>query len=77
MISNMEFIGLIAGALELVGLWLIGSKKRTGFVLAMIGNIFWIIFSAITHSALGLIMVCSAAFILNLRAYNNWNNKTQ
>lgn len=68
----MEALGIYAGIFELIGLWLVGSKNKFGFILAMIGNIFWITFSLITGSAFGLIIVCSSAFILNLRAYSKW-----
>jgi hypothetical protein len=67
-----EVLGLVAGVFELIGLYLIGSKKKLGFILSMAGNIFWITFSISTRSAFGLIVVCLFAFFLNGRGYFNW-----
>lgn len=74
-LTSMEALGIYAGLFELVGLWLVGSRRKLGFILSMIGNVFWVTFSLITHTAFGLIIVCTAAFILNARAYNKWRKQ--
>ena len=67
-----EILGIIAAIFELIAVYLIGQKDKRGFLTGIVGNILWITYSLITHSTYGLILVCIAAFILNIRGYKIW-----
>lgn len=64
---------LIAGLLELIGLYIIGYKQKVGFAIGACGNIVWIIYVISTHSTYGLLVVCIPAFVINLSNYKKWS----
>ena len=72
----MELVGLIAGALELLGLWLLGNKQRLGFLVSLSGNILWITFVLVSKQSWGLLLVCPVALILNLRGWKKWGGSS-
>lgn len=67
-------IGLdwIAGFFELAGLWLVGNKKRWGFILNLLCNMTWIAYVLISKSAYGLLLVVFPAVIINSRNFIKW-----
>lgn len=62
----------IASAMELLGVWKVGSKKKIGFILNMIGNLIWIAVAIFNLPAQGLLLVVIPAFFINLRNYIKW-----
>lgn len=68
----MEIIGIIAGFLELIALYLVGVKVKYGFICGLIGNILWISFCIITNSSYGLLVVCPVALFLNSKGFSKW-----
>ncbi len=59
-------------AFILLGLWLIGSKKRTGFILSIIGCVFWAIFGL--HKGIPSITIVNIIFIfVNARGWFLWD----
>lgn len=72
-----EIVGIIGALFELLGVYLLGHKNKNGFLFNILGSSIWILFSLLTHSAYGLIIVCVAAGILNMKGYLNWKNKQQ
>ena len=72
LIFNPEALTIVAAIFELTGIYMLGKKKRIGFILNMIAGVQWITYSMITHSAYGLIMICSIALILNTKGFINW-----
>ena len=64
----------IAGAFELIGSWLIGSKKKVGFVFNFIGCSVWI-YVAIHTKIYGLLLVVVPAIFINIRNYIKWCKK--
>ena len=74
---NVEVLSILAGILELLGIYLLGKKIKWGFISNIIAGILWISFSIITHSAFGLIIVCSTGFILNSKGYLHWRKDEQ
>ena len=72
-----EAISVLAAIFELSGLWFLGSKKRLGFILNIVGGLLWILYVVLTKSALGLLLVCSVAFVLNTRGFRNWRKNNE
>lgn len=70
-----EIIGIIAALFELAAVYLVGQKDKKGFLTGIVGNILWITYTLCTRSAYGLILVCIAAFILNIRGFIIWRQK--
>lgn len=64
----------IAGFLELIGGWLIGDKKKVGFVVNIIGCIMWTCV-AINTKIYGLLLVVIPAIVINFRNYRKWGNE--
>jgi len=61
----------VAGFMELLGGWLIGNKKKVGFISNFIGCIIWIYVSATTE-IYGLLLVVVPALFVNARNYVKW-----
>jgi hypothetical protein len=72
---NYEFISFFAAAFELTGIFLLGKKNKLGWLICIGGGISWICYSLLTHSAFGLLVVCSAALFINIKGYKNWTQK--
>ena len=62
---------VIAAILELVGKWLVISKKRSGFFVSIGGNVFWT-YVAIQSELPGLLMLVIVASLLNIRGIIKW-----
>ena len=62
----------LAGALELAGLWLIGSGRRVGFIVAGAGCAFWVGYCLTSRAAYGLLPVVVPALALHARAWLRW-----
>lgn len=58
----------IAAFFEISGLWIVGNKKRAGFLFLMVGSILWIAIGLIN----GLYGLCVAASILEIAAVRNY-----
>lgn len=69
----MEIVGIIAGALELFAVYLVGIKNKLGFITGMLGNILWIWFCVATQGSFGLLIVCPVAFALNIKGFRRWS----
>jgi len=67
-------IDYVAGLSELTGLWLVGSKKRIGFILNILGCIIWI-YVAFSNKIYGLLLVVIPAIIINFRNFKKWKPK--
>lgn len=75
MIDFVELISILASIFELSGLYLLSKKNRIGFVLNIIAGLSWISYSLISHNAIGLLLVCSVALIINFNGFTNWRKK--
>lgn len=69
----MELIGIAAGILELLAVYLVGIKNKYGFIAGILGNILWITFVILTKGSYGLLVVSPVAFILNIKGYYYWS----
>jgi hypothetical protein len=61
----------LAGGCELSGLWLIGSKRRLGFLLNIAGCSLWVAVS-LRSEIYGLLLVVLPAIVVNARNYLAW-----
>jgi nicotinamide riboside transporter PnuC len=64
-------IDFVAGGLELLGLWLVGSRKPIGFILNCIACIIWV-YVAISSGVYGLLLVVIPAIFINVRNFIKW-----
>lgn len=69
-------IDFLAGVCELIGLWKIGSRLRSGFIWCIICNILWILYCLLSKSTYGLLLVVIPAFFINIRNLIKWSLKT-
>ena len=67
----MDF-SFIPAIFELTGIYLLGKKHRSGFILNTVGGLCWILYSVYTKGTYGLILVCSVAAILNIKGFILW-----
>ena len=61
----------LAASFELSGNWLIGNKRRVGFLLCIVCNILWVIV-AFKTGVYGLLLVVIPAFFINTRNFLKW-----
>lgn len=66
----MDWVGNI---FIVLGLWLIGNKYRNAFILSIIGEVCWVIYS-LQHTLFSLAFICSIFALLALRSYIKWGN---
>ena len=65
----MDFI---AGALEIIGLWKVGDKKKYGFLFNILCGLIWISYVIINKTTYGLLIVVVPAIFINIRNYIKW-----
>ena len=61
----------IACILELSGAWLVGNKNKYGFLLLIVGSVFWFIAGA-SSELFGLMLVSIFFALINIRNYIKW-----
>jgi len=66
----------IAGITELTGNWLLGDKKRLGFILNLTCQVLWTIV-AIKTGIYGLLLVVIPGMAVNVRNYLKWGEKSK
>lgn len=71
MLTKYYGVDLLAMTLSFVGIYLIGNKKRHGFIVALCGNILWLTLGVITQST-GLIFANIVLTALYARAFIRW-----
>ena len=64
-------IDILAMLITFTGIYLIGNKKRYGFVIALIGNIIWVALGVWVQS-IGLLFANLVIIVLYLRNYIKW-----
>lgn len=61
----------LAGILGLIAAYVIGCKKRSGFVIRIVEDTLWI-YIAIRTGLYGLLIVCFLHLVLNIRNFYRW-----
>jgi len=64
---------IAAGIFELLALYLVGSKNRVGFLVALCCNFLWIVYVVMSGSTYGLLFVVIPAVVLNCRGWWRWS----
>jgi hypothetical protein len=64
---------IFAAVLELIGLWMIGSKNWIGFLFVIGSSLLWIRLGFKTKMY-GLLLVCVPAIFINIRNILSWLN---
>jgi len=72
MLNEWEILSFIAAGFELLGLLLLGMKKKIGFISNIGGGLLWILFAYLSSEARGLYLVCPTAVLLNIKGYLFW-----
>lgn len=65
-------LDVVAGILELIGLYVVGNKNRIGFIFNLLCNITWILYVFLSKSTYGLLIVILPAIFLNVRNFKKW-----
>jgi len=75
MTNIFQYYGIdwLAMAFTLVAIYQLGNKQRSGFILMIIGNLFWIGLGVFTTS-LALIVANSIFAAMNLRGLRKWSS---
>lgn len=60
-----------AGGFELLACWLVGSKRRIGFILNIICCITWI-YIGVARGIPGIMLVAVPAIVINARNWWKW-----
>jgi hypothetical protein len=59
--------------LTLVSLWLLGNRRRSGFVYGLVSNLAWGSFGVMSDSV-ATVFANAVCFLLNLRGYLRWDH---
>ncbi|HEY0908197.1 MAG TPA: PnuC protein [Candidatus Paceibacterota bacterium] len=68
-------IDIFAMLLTFTGIYLIGNKKKYGFIVALFGNIIWVCLGLWVQS-IGLMFANFVIVILYVRNYIKWKEST-
>ena len=71
LLNNLDWL---AGGSELIGSWLVGSKRRLGFILNACCCVTWA-FVAVNREIYGLLLVVIPAAFINIRNYRRWQKE--
>ncbi len=64
-------IDILAAATGLTGLWLIGDRKKSGFLWGIVSDVLWITVGVLAFLP-GLIVCCVILLFVNTRNYRKW-----
>jgi nicotinamide riboside transporter PnuC len=73
---NIAYLDWIAAVFEIVGFWMIGNKRRSGFISCMMCSILWT-GVAIQSELYGLLVIAILCFILHVRGYLKWKHREE
>ena len=65
---------ILAGILELIGIWKVGDKKKIAFVFYTFANLIWIYVAFHAH-VYGLLLVVIPAIVMNIRNWLKWSRE--
>ena len=63
----------IAAIFELLGSWLIGSKRKIGFICFLMCNFLWIAYILVSGTTYGLLLVVIPSIGINIRNFIKWS----
>jgi nicotinamide riboside transporter PnuC len=71
-ITRYYMIDWLAMALSLLGVYLLGNKKKSGFVIFAISNLIWAGLGFTIMHSLGVAIGNLVFFVINTRGYMRW-----
>ena len=71
----MTYLDIIAGAVELIGTWIVGNKNKWGYVINLICCIIWIAYVLKSKSTYGILLIVVPAMFINIRNFIKWNKE--
>jgi len=63
----------LAISLSLFAAYLLGNKRKVGFIVFALSNVFWVILGVFFMSSYGMALGNFAFLLLNIRGYIHWN----
>ncbi len=66
-----EYLHWVAGAFELLGLFMLSHKKVAGFLVSMLGCSLWVVVAFLT-GVYGLLFVCIPGVYFNIQNFKRW-----
>jgi len=69
----MTYLDIVAGSIELCGIWIVGNKCKWGYALGFLCCLIWIAFVLKTQTTFGLLLVVVPAMIINVRNFIKWS----
>ncbi len=65
-------LDFIAGGIEISGAWVLGNKKRWGFLALVLCDVLWIAYVLSQQVAYGLLLVVVPMLFINIRNFVRW-----
>lgn len=64
----------VATVLTMIAIYLLGNKRKVGFVIMILGNLCWVALGVIVHS-IALVIANVVFIIMNLRGFVKWSSR--
>jgi len=74
-ITRYYLIDWFAMALSLIGVYLLGNKKKIGFVIFAISNLLWTLLGFTLMGSTGVAVGNIIFFIINTRGFIKWQHQ--
>lgn len=70
-------LSIAGSALSLLGNVLLALKKRSGWIVWILGNIAWILYNFAGDMNIPMVIMYAVYFVLNVFAFVNWSKKNK
>lgn len=70
-------LSIAGSALSLLGNVLLALKKRSGWIVWILGNIAWILYNVFGDMNIPMVIMYAVYFVLNVFAFVNWSKKNK
>jgi len=67
-------MGWVGNVFLVLGLWLVGDKKRSAFIFSCIGETIWV-FHALSRQMYDLAFICVIFALLAIRSWFKWGKE--
>lgn len=76
-ITWVEWVGVVAFITNVWGNWALAKLKSTGWIIRLVTNVLWIVYSAHTWGGWPLMLNHVAFFVLNIVGWIKWRKAKQ
>ena len=70
-------LSILAGILELIASYILGSKNKIGWLITIIVDLIWIYIGFIYTPVMGVWIVCIPDLIISIRNYLLWKEEEE